>query len=185
MRKSIVVALTLSSAMVLSSLVAAEDLQTTAGTMQLGGRTTFSIDMFMPEKGDSQTGFWFQVSPNAGYFVIDDLELTVSAGIGLGFGDLYDGSSKNYSFGAGANYFIGVSSFKLHLGVAVAMAIMSPDKGDSIKSLAIGVPIGLLIPLNQHVGVDLGTTIIYNVGLDDQGSSLNVPIGYLGVQAFF
>ena len=44
---------------------------------------------------------------------------------------------------------------------------------------------GLLIPLNQHVAVDLGTTISYSMGLDDQGSWLNVPIGYLGVQAFF
>lgn len=47
------------------------------------------------------------------------------------------------------------------------------------------VPAGIVYAMNANVALDLGLRFIYNMGLDDQGSFMTIPIGYFGVQAFF
>ncbi len=172
-------------ALVVALAPAADALQLTKGTMQLGGAATFDIDMTMPEVGDGETGFRLNVLPSVGYFLMDNLELVGTAGLGMGFGDLYDPSSTLVGFGVGAKYYMPVSNMFMYFGAQVGMGFIMPDQGDTLKNLVISIPIGLLFPLNEHVAMDFGTMITYNMGMDDQGSSLNVPIGYLGVQAFF
>lgn len=171
---------------VLSPVALAEDLQLTKGTMKLGGTASFDIDMSMPDKGDSTTGFALRVMPSVGYFLTDNLALTGDLTFGMGFGDLYKDVPKNLGFGAGINYYIPMESMVIHAGAALGMQFMIPEKGDTQKALVIQVPLGILFPLNAHLGLDVGVRIRYFMSLEDGGGSmLNVPIGYLGVQGFF
>ena len=178
----------------LSPAAMAEDLQLTAGTMQLGGVASFSIDMTMPDEGDSTTGFSLVLIPQAGYFVIDNLELVGRINLGMFFGDLYEvcvgtectGAPKLLGFDVGAKYHIPMGSIVPYAGLMVGMFFTIPEEGDTQKRFDLTVPLGILMPLNSHVALDLGVAIIYKMSLEDGGgSTLNVPIGYLGVQGFF
>ncbi len=164
----------------------AEDLQLTKGTMQLSGSASFDIDMDMPDKGDSTTGFLLNVMPSVGYFLMDNLALTGDLIFGMGFGDLYEKFPKILGFGAGLNYYIPMESMAIHVGAALGMQFLIPEEGDTMKALIIQVPLGILFPLNAHLGLDVGVRIQYFMSLEDGGGSmLKVPIGYLGVQGFF
>jgi hypothetical protein len=164
----------------------ADDLQLTSGTMQLGGSATFDIDMMMPDEGDSTTGFALNIMPTAGYFLMDNLELNGMLKFGMGFGDLYEHSSKLIGFAVGAKYYIPMGSMVPYAGAMIGMGFTIPDEGDTAKELDIIVPLGLLMPLNAHLALDLGVQVIYAMSLEDGGISvLHVPIGYLGVQGFF
>ena len=186
MKRFITAVTVLAFALSFAPLAMAEGLQTTAGTMQLGGAGTFNIEMTIPDEGDSVTGYSLGLTPSFGYFIIDNLEIGATALVAVGFGDKYDGSSKDIGFGVGANYFLPISSFVLHFGVGIGMNFMIPDEGDTQKALAIMAPIGLLMPLNDHVALDLGIQVNYLMSLEDHGnSSFTLPIGYLGVQSFF
>lgn len=186
MKRFITAATVLAFALSLAPLANAEGLQTTAGTMKLGGSGTFDIDMTIPDQGDSKTGYKLNLTPSFGYFIIDNLEIGATLGVGVGFGDLYDNSSKLIGFGVGANYYLALSSFVLHFGAGIGMGFVIPDQGDTQKSLTINAPIGLLMPFNEHVALDLGIQVTYIMSLEDGGNSyFTLPIGYLGVQAFF
>ncbi len=186
MKRFITAVTVLAFALSFAPFAMAEGLQTTAGTMQLGGVGTFSIEMTMPDVGDSVTGYKLNLAPSFGYFIIDNLEIGGILGVGVGFGDKYEGAAKDIGFGVGANYYLAMSSFVLHFGVGIGMNFMIPDEGDTQKALAIMAPIGLLMPLNDHVALDLGIQVNYIMSLEDGGNSyFNLPIGYLGVQAFF
>ena len=163
----------------------AADLNLKGGTMQLGGNVAFMVDMVMPEEGDSVTGYQLNLSPSVGYFLMDNLELIGELGISMGFGDLYEKSAKGLSLGVGAKYFMPMGSMSVYFGLTLGMGFFIPDEGDTTKMLGIAVPIGILYALNEWVAIDLGLRIQYNMGLDKQGSTLNLPIGYFGVQAFF
>jgi len=192
MKKAVLVALAL---LIMAPAANAGELELTKGTMQLGGVATFDIDMNMPDKGDSVTGFALDVAPEFGYFIIDNLELFVGANAGMGFGDMYENAAKTFGFGIGAKYFMAFGPVIGYAGLGVGMGFVMTDdetigevtiEGTTTKALAIGVPLGVLYPFNEHVAMDLGTVISYNMSLEDGGASfLNVPIGYLGVQAFF
>ena len=192
MKKAVLVALAL---FIMAPAANAGELALTKGTMQLGGAATFDIDMMMPDEGDSTTGFYLNVAPSFGYFIIDNLELFVGANAGMGFGDMYENAAKNFGFGVGAKYFMAFGPVIGYAGLGVGMDIVMTDdieaggvtiEGTTAKALLIGVPLGVLYPFNEHVAMDLGAKINYNMSLEDGGASfLNVPIGYLGVQAFF
>jgi len=182
----------------LSPAALAEDLQLTAGTMQLGGGAAFSIDMVMPEEGDSQTGFSLILIPQVGYFVIDNLEVIGRLNLGMFFGDLYEIEAGGETYGAptlvgfdvGAKYHIPLGSFVAYGGIMVGMFFNIPDSdiegAETEKRFDITVPLGILLPMNSHVALDLGVAIAYKMSLEDGGSdTLNVPIGYLGIQGFF
>jgi hypothetical protein len=186
MKRFITAATVLAFALSLAPLAMAEGLQTTAGTMQLGGSGTFNIEMTIPDQGDSVTGYSLGLTPTFGYFIIDNLEIGGTALVSVGFGDKYDGAPKTIGFGVGANYYLSLSSFVLHFGAGIGMGFLIPDEGDTQKSLAINAPIGLLMPFNDHVALDLGIQVTYIMSLEDGGNSyFTLPIGYLGVQAFF
>ncbi|HUU03548.1 MAG TPA: hypothetical protein VM425_19085 [Myxococcota bacterium] len=186
MKRFITAVTVLAFALSFAPFAMAEGLQTTAGTMQLGGIGTFNIEMTMPDVGDSVTGYKLNLAPNFGYFIIDNLEISATVLVGVGFGDKYDKAAKTLGFGLGANYYLAVSSFVLHFGAGIGMGFLIPDEGDTQKSLAITAPIGLLMPLNDHVALDLGIQVNYIMSLEDGGNSyFSLPIGYLGVQAFF
>ncbi len=185
MKKAILVAIAM---MIMAPAADAAEMKLSKGTMQVGGTVTLDIEIVMPDSDelDNVTGAHLGVSPSFGYFIMDNLELLVAANFGMGFGDLYDGAAKDLGFGAGLKYFHRLGPVFGYAGVTVGMDFVLPDEGDTTKALAIGVPIGVLWPLNMRVALDLGTVVSFTKSLEDGGSSfLNVPIGYLGVQAFF
>ena len=183
MKKAVLVALAM---LVLVPTATAGDFELSEGTMQLGGVAALDVEMTMPEEGDSTTGYLLGVAPTFGYFIMDNLELFGGINAVMGFGDAYEGAAKNMGFDVGAKYFMGFGAVTGYAGLSVGMAFMMPDEGDTMKNLLIGVPLGVLYPLNEHVALDLGTVVNYNMSLEDGGGAfLNVPLGYLGVQAFF
>jgi len=183
MKKAVLVALAM---LVLVPTATAGDFELAKGTMQAGGAATFDIEMSMPDEGDSTTGFFLGVAPAFGYFIMDNLELFAGIGAGMGFGDLYEGAAKTFGFDVGAKYFMGFGPVFGYAGLGVGMGFVMPDEGDTTKALNIGVPLGVLYPLNEYVALDFGTVINYNMSLEDGGGAfLDVPLGYLGVQAFF
>jgi hypothetical protein len=182
----------------LSPAALAQDLQLNSGTMRLGGIATFSIDMNMPDQGDSETGFSLILIPEVGYFVMDNLELVGRLNLGMFFGDLYttEIGGEEYSastlvgFDVGAKYYIPMGSIVPYAGLMVGMFFTIPDSdipdAETQKRFDLTVPLGILMPMNEHVAIDLGIMIAYKMGLEDgDGAVLNVPIGYLGVQGFF
>ena len=183
MKKAILVALAM---LVLIPTANAGEMKLDKGTMQVGGSITLDIDVVKPDEGDSVTGAQLGVNPTFGYFLINNLELLVSANFGTGFGDLYEHSAKDLGFGAGIKYFHRFGRVFGYAGAMIGMGFAIPEEGDTTKALAIGIPVGILWPLNMRVALDFGTTIGINKSLEDGGGTvINIPIGYLGVQAFF
>ena len=164
---------------------AAAELQTTSGTMQLGGSVSLTPNVLMPEQGSNSTSFSFTFAPNVGYFVIDNLELTGGVGAVVFFGDNTDNLPKLVGFDLGARYLLPLGSLAPYFGLSLGMGFTIPSQGDTFKTFRINAPLGLLFALNQHVAIDVGLRVRFSIGLDDQGNQLLLPIGYLGLQAFF
>lgn len=169
-------------------------LKITSGTMELGGTIDFRTDVTIPSEEDSLVGFVLNISPMAGYFVADGLELAAKVGFGFYFGEMYDSdeydrNADSISFGVGARYFIDLERCIVpYVGAAFGMNFLLPkgEAADVKKSLAVEVPLGLMIALNEHIAIDLGIMATYIFSLEDEGgSTLSIPVGYMGVQAFF
>jgi len=76
--------------------------------------------------------------------------------------------------------------YATRFGATIGMDFTIPDEGDTRKALDINAPIGLLIPFNSHVALDLGIRVTYRHDLEDPGiSSFLLPIGYFGIDGFF
>ncbi len=167
------------------------DLQLTAGTMQVGGYGTININTVMPDGGDSVTGTNLSISPQFGYFIVDQVELLAGARLGIGFGDLYSTADRLVTFFVGGRYFLPLGlPVPAYVGLDVGMGFNIPPSDDTTrettKGLELAVPIGVLIPLNAHVALDVGVRPAYALSLQDGGTDqLLVPIGYFGVQSFF
>ncbi len=182
MKKAVLVVLAM---LVMVPAANAKEFDLSKGTMVAGGHATFDIDMVMPDKGDNTTGYFLNLAPEFGYFIIDNLELFANIDFGMGFGDLYN-DDMEFGFGVGAKYFMPLGGVIGYAGVGVGMNMMMPEKGDTMKYLPITVPLGVLFPFHRHVALDVGTRVTYTMALDDGGAStLDVPIGYLGMQATF
>jgi hypothetical protein len=73
-----------------------------------------------------------------------------------------------------------------YFGAALGMTFTIPDQGDTQKAFNISAPIGMVYALNEHVGIDFGLRLNFNLDLDDpKVNTLIIPIGYFGLQAFF
>ncbi len=168
----------------IGAVAGAADLQTTSGTMQLGGAVTFDINMYMPKSGSNATSYQLGFAPEFGYFIMDNLEILGVLNATMAFGDATD-KTKHIGFGAGARYILKMGAMSPYFGLLVGMNFAIPDEGSTVKAFDIIAPIGLMYALNEHVALDFGLKVTFSLGLDDQGNWLMVPIGYLGVQAFF
>jgi hypothetical protein len=156
-----------------------------AGTWHVGGSATIDIDTVFPSSGDSVSGFKLALQPSGGYFVADNLMVAGELRYEKGFGDLYDLSDSTFGLGVGARYYLETGSFISHFGALVGMSFTFPESGSTTKWFTIVAPVGVLVPMNAHVAVDLGLRASYVVSLDNEGSKLSIPVGCLGIQAFF
>jgi hypothetical protein len=181
-----------------------EGLMLSKGTMQVGGMIGIEISAHkfdtVNADGDSVSdtagGGIFTFSPDAGYFIINNLELVGGIGFSIPFGGAYDFYPKNIFFDVGARYFFGLSQLlSLYVGGSFGMNInimeFTDDDGNTTKttlpSILLTVPAGLLIALNRHIALDVGTKFIFDIGVGDNSGDfwLHIPIAYFGIQGFF
>lgn len=155
-----------------------------AGTKQVGGTIFFEYSREMPEVGDAVGGYSFSFAPSVGYFLMDNLELLGDLTFTVFGGDLYQNMPKAFGLHVGAKYYIPINTMAAYAGALIGMGASIGDNA-TLKTFDVQIPLGILYPLNTWVALDLGLRFNYSLGLDDQGSSMNLPIGYLGVQSFF
>lgn len=172
--------------MLTPAALARDELRLSAGTMRLGGAAALSFDMAIPERGDNTIGLALNIIPSAGYFIIDNLELVAEFGFWMGLADLYQNSDRLIGFGFGAKYHAPVGNLVPYAGLAVSLAFSLPVESGNQTALSLNVPLGLLVPLNTRIALDLGLRIVYTNTLRGPGvSTMQIPVGYLGVQGFF
>jgi hypothetical protein len=169
-----------------SALVQAAELKTSAGTMEVGGTVSFTPSIMMPDQGDNQVSYILAIAPSAGYFLLDNLELTGGFSAIMFFGDNTDQAPKLVGFDLGARYYLKMGALSPFFGLSAGMNFTIPKQGDTEKSINIAAPIGVLYALNEHVGLLAGLNINFSLDLDDpKVNILTIPIGYFGLRAFF
>ena len=165
----------------------AADLKTSQGTKQVGGDITFNFETDMPEHGDSQTGFLIDISPNFGYFIANQLELTTAISTDYRFGKLNEGR-KNVNFGVGLGfiYFMQSTGIVPFVGILTFVSFHFPEKGDEYQYLQFQLPFGVMFPLNSYVAIDFGLKLSFDLALNnDNPNYLKGAMGFLGVSSFF
>lgn len=124
------------------------------GTINLGGTASFES---AKANSDADAETMFSLSPNVGYFVIDDL----SVDLNLSYVN-YDGDSSAMGIGLGARYFY----MNFYGGLQFDYRTVGTDDWD-VSSMYITPKIGYMMPLAQNVYVDLG--LRYQMGIGDYG----------------
>lgn len=169
----------------------------TKHTMELGGQIALTPQVFIL-KGDnlrdkSVGGGDFTFAPNIGYFVIDKLEILFNFGLTLPFGDGRTAEDVTIGFAVGARYFIDFEVVALYMGGMIGPSWEIPDATSvPIRDyFDINLMVGVLVPLNRHIGIDLGMRMNTHIRLDDDfadggvRTTISFPMGYLGVNGFF
>lgn len=187
--KTIMAIVMFSGAALSTSARAGEALQTQRGTMMLGGQATFQINSQLNSEADDLNLHTLTLAPSFGYFVLDNLALTADLGFTAPFGDFPEGlDDKHLQLGAGLKYFIPTGGIvRPYLGLSAGVDIVLPEgMEDSVNTLLLSAPLGVLVSLNRHVAIDVGARVNMRTGFENMDSvSLSVPMGYLGVQAVF
>jgi len=154
-------------------------LMTSAGTSSLGGVGFFEL----VAGGNTR----LLLAPSVGYFIADDVELALAAGMNANFGD--DGGVSFSARGA-LHWFVDWQSqmFRLgaHLGLGDAYttassAVTAPDDG-----MLVGAGAMWVVPLTRYFAALIG--VEFNVGLNfsEKGkSTLAMPVGLTGFVAHF
>jgi len=128
------------------------------------------------------------LSPDFSYFVANNFALDVQLDYSTKFGDMYKGSGDYFGFGLGVRYIFQINGpVRPYLGAAFGLGFSIPDQGDTAKAMRFQIPLGILFPLfDENVAIDVGTRIIIDMSLEDDGrTDITVPIGYLGFRGFF
>ncbi len=163
-------------------------LVTDAGVLTIGGRFAFELRHVNPDPGGSATGVLLNFSPSFGGFVIKNLLLEGHLTTRVGLGDLYTNVPKTVGFGFGIQYLFNFRSIVIpYLGFYFGPDFAIPRQGNTQASISFSIPAGILISLNERVGLLIGTELSIDVGLTDgaRGTTISLPIGYLGVNAYF
>lgn len=154
----------------------AEKIEMKRGTMELGGRATANIVL-----QDGVSDIFLDLSPSFGYFVARDVELF--AGISM----FVDEGDVGVGFFGGVDYLIPAHSVRPYIGGSVGYGNTLFGIGNAAfvpgDVVTLSGRAGLLLPLNKHVAVDLGARVNLNVA--DGTTIVHIPLGYLGIRAFF
>jgi hypothetical protein len=159
-----------------TGLAQAHEIEVDEGTFELGGHATANIVM-----DDFGSNVFLDLSPHGGYFLADQVEL-----LG-GMSMIIDEGSLNVGFFGGLDFFLTDEGVAPYLGATVGYGMaqfdLSPFGVYTSDVVTLAGRGGLVLPLNRKVGVDLGMRV--NLNIDDGDSWLHIPLGYLGVRAFF
>ena len=145
------------------------------------------MDTLIPDGGNSQSGFRLEIAPHFGVFVVDGLELLFTTAMTIPFGDLYGSAPKNIGLFFGLRYVFDLGGPVLpYLGIAFGPDFLVPDRGDTQTFFGFQLPLGILIALNRHVAINVGVKPGFAFGIGSaRGTWIRIPMGYLGVDAFF
>ena len=139
------------------------------GTAEISGSAT--VDLFL---GDNNSSVSMTLAPQAGYFLADRAELI--GGVGLFLGE----NASGYGLSVGGRYVAPLGGNHAYAGgtfnYGESQAWWWSDNNASLTALG-----GFLLPLNQHVGADMGMRI----NLPLEGGAIHIPLGYLGIAGFF
>lgn len=168
---ALLIALTLST-----SASAKTKLSLGAGSMNAGG--SMQMPIIIPKDGDTLVGLNF--SPTFNYFVVRNFS--------LGFAGSVERASLtaknlpwNFSLGLSTKYYFDLGPIYPYVGGGVAMGWKTQIEG---LNFIFSAPVGVLVALNSHVALDFGVPINFYFNRDGYFGA-KLPIGYLGVQAFF
>ncbi len=167
----------------------------TQHTMQFGGTIGLTIDGSV--KGDDAAGGSFTFAPEAGYFVIDNLELLLVLGLNIPFGDFqlahyptesdtyWNNAAKEIMFAFGARYIFDFDILGVYVGGLFGMNF-SIIGDDTFSSVLLSIPGGILVPFNPHIALDAGVRLNMYFGVGDNDViCIDVPFAYFGLQGFF
>ena len=162
-----------------------ETLKRTAGTIQLGGPVTFSIDKF--SNGDSKSGGTLDISPSIGYFILDNFQLSLATSVKLRFGSLYENSAKDVGFFFGGRYiFRWQDRLYPYIGANFGPEFAIPSKGKTVTFFGVNTALGLLVPIvypNVALNFGFGNQTLFAVS-GASGSLSHIPIGFIGLEVF-
>lgn len=157
----------------LPAMAAPKTLEIAQGTVEVGGHATANL-YFVDKNGD---GFSFDIAPQAGVFLSDQVEL-------LGLVDVFwVNGYVDLRVELGAEYFFASEYVRPYAGALIGFGsypYIGVIGADVATLSAVG---GAVLPLNRNVGIDLGARLVFL--LDDAEVHLHVPIGIIGVRAFF
>jgi hypothetical protein len=161
---------------VVGMLSSAHALEIGEGTWELGGRATANIVI------DGDSDVFLDLSPTLGYFVGRDLEL-------LGGISMYvDDNVLGVGFFGGLDYFLGSDSAQPYIGGTIGYGNDLFGLGPTYDLLpgevvTIAGRFGLALPLTRKTALDLGGRLNFNIA--DGSTWIHIPLGYLGIRAFF
>lgn len=169
-----------------SGVFAYSDLDVSAGTMTLGGALSFPMRFNKAQPGSFVD---VNVSPEFGYFVIDGLELAIGATYAR---NLWSGSpnfqaQNNWGVKAGLDYYFDLGSPAFPFLGAQGWFEWHGDGTD----IQIYIPLGVLVSLNEYVGVSFAIPVKVGFAAGKSEASRNgyafvsLDPGYLGLKAFF
>ena len=151
---------------------AAPSLSTDAWTWELGGSATVDIWAFGVE--DSSITLF----PRLGLFVSRNVELLGGLGIFI------DEGGSATVFYAGAEYLFSGAGVRPYLGGTLGYGAVEFPRDDRRADVTVASFLfGILVPASRKIGVDFGARA--NVYLHEHEPVLHLPMGYLGVRAFF
>ncbi len=153
-------------------------LMTRAGTSSLGGAGFFEL----VAGGNSR----LLLAPSVGYFIADDVEVALAAGMNARFGD--DGG-VSFSLRGAFHWYVDWQGqmFRLgtHAGLGEAYAsngsLRAPDKG-----MLVGAGVMWVVPLTRYFAALLGVELNIGLNFSENGdSTLSMPIGLTGFAVHF
>ncbi len=155
----------------LALIVASSVFAFTKGTINPGGTVSFTSNKL---NSDQKAITIFSITPQVGYFVMDNLSADVLMNytyVGQSKGDYNDEySSSNLGLGIGGRYFYPLEPGKIYGGLDFLYNSLSwesgPDDGSS-NAMYLDLKGGYLIPVVENVYVDFG--LKYQMGLGDYG----------------
>jgi hypothetical protein len=172
---------------------AAETLDVSAGTMQLGGSLTFNTrtDIDTDSDDDKATMYILSVQPTFSAFVAKGLELGGGLGATAYFGDNTDYYNTQVNLFVLVRYVISTGSIvSPYVGgqLGIGFNIPDDDAGDNSYAIHAAFPAGILLALNQHVALNIGLAVEVDAWIAGDWKDLvtvSIPVGYMGVEAFF
>jgi outer membrane protein len=146
--------------------------QTMKGNWLVGGSGGFNS--YKPD-GASESGSSFHISPNLGYFVMDNL----AVGASLGFESVKE-SYSSFGFGPFVRYYFANlgESAKLMGQVSYTINSITPEGGKATSGNTLGVAAGLAYFLNPHVALEGIVGYRADSGDLGKGSGFGINFGF-------
>lgn len=148
-----------------------------AGTYQLGGSATANIALV-----DQDTDVYLLISPSFGMFVFDKGQAYLEM-------DMLVDEVSGFDIGVqgGLDYFFPGEWVAPYVGAGIGYGTRQLDDAPTPYTqegvFTALVRAGLVLPVSDTVGIDLGAEVNYNIAPDQVWWT--IPIGYTGVRAFF